>query len=56
MEKALVEILVKLLTIPCSFPERESDEYDKGYQDALRECRHIIKEYLLSSPTSQGDK
>jgi hypothetical protein len=43
MKKVLTEILSKLHTIPSSFPERESDEYDQGYQDALREVRHIIK-------------
>ena len=46
-KKILVEILAKLHTIPSTFPERESDEYDLGYGDGLREARHIIKEYLL---------
>lgn len=46
-EKILQEILAKLHTIPCAFPERESDEYDLGYQEALREARNIIKDYLL---------
>ena len=49
IEKILTEILAKLHTIPCTFPERESDEYDAGYQEALRETRHIIKEFLLKT-------
>ena len=48
-EKILIEILAKLHTIPTAFPERESDEYDydAGYSDAMREVRHLIKDYLL---------
>lgn len=46
-EKTITEILTKLYTIPCSFPMRESEEYDAGFQDALRECRYILKSYLL---------
>ena len=49
MEQTLIEILAKLHTMPTSFPERESDEYDAGYAEALRDVRHIIKDYLLKA-------
>ena len=47
MDSKLIEILAKLHTMPTVFPKYESDEYDKGYTDAVREVRHIIKDYLL---------
>ncbi len=60
-QKTLTEILAKLHTIHFTYKVDEylkimeecsnfDDAFDAGYQEALRECRHIIKDYLLATP------
>jgi hypothetical protein len=44
-EKKIIEILAKLHTMPD--PESPTIEYEEGYYEALRDARHIIKDYLL---------
>lgn len=48
VESVLVKILAELHTTPSTFPERESDEYDQGFQEGLRVARHIIKQKILN--------
>lgn len=45
IKKILIEILAKLHTMPD--PESGTEEYEKGYYQALQDARHIIKEYIL---------
>ena len=51
-EKILIEILAKLHTLPnpVSIPWDDllkQEKYEKGYYEALRDARHIVKEYIL---------